>query len=237
MNAASSTKRDGAAAAKGGRRPAHPACLFMLLLAAGCAGVGTAVKVPPGADAATHARAGAALLDGGRYDEAVAEFTASLSKDPGQPAVHVNRALAYQGKNEADKALADADRAIELDPSSDAAYDARGYLHYRQGRLEPALADLDKALRLNFMNQGAYNHRGLVHRAMGEHGQAIRDFNKAVDIDPSFYKAYANLAETLEKSGRSREAASAWENFVRSAPPSEEKSIEKARGRIKALRE
>src|SRR5690242_6104677 len=52
------------------------------------------LKLRPGA-AEIHSNLGAALVRAVRYEEAIAEYKQALAKDPGNPPVRLNLALAY----------------------------------------------------------------------------------------------------------------------------------------------
>jgi tetratricopeptide (TPR) repeat protein len=86
----------------------------------------------------------------GRYDEAIADYEAALTRQPGNAGAYLNRGLAYSGEGRYDLAKADFDHALTLG-TADAhlAYFDRGAAQEKSGNLKAAYLDYRQALAIN----------------------------------------------------------------------------------------
>ena len=96
-----------------------------------------------------------------QYDQAIADFSAVIRRDPKDSAdelvvssAYFNRALAWNAKGDYDRAIADYDEAIRRDPKDPAAYNNRAWLwatcpdaRFRDGAL--AIASATRACELS----------------------------------------------------------------------------------------
>src|SRR5262249_44524466 len=73
-----------------------------------------ALRAPTPRPAADFNRRGEQLLNKGRLDKAIADFTEAIKLDGNLAAAYFNRALCFQGKNDLVTALADLDTALRL---------------------------------------------------------------------------------------------------------------------------
>lgn len=110
----------------------------------------------PGLDAAGRAAAhfgrGEVHSLSGRYEEAIADFTAALAAetDPKvRAAAHFSRAEALARRRQEDAAIADYTESLKLEPDALGVHYARGSLYRRLGRKDEALADFDAELKKN----------------------------------------------------------------------------------------
>lgn len=83
-----------------------------------------------------------------RYNDAVADMTAAIQLDPGNPELHVLRGQMYLLLYEWDSVLSDYNKAIELDPNYADAYFYRGVLFYTRDDLTSARPDFEQYLKL-----------------------------------------------------------------------------------------
>jgi tetratricopeptide (TPR) repeat protein len=94
-------------------------------------------------------RKGNYRLEDKRYEEAVAEFSGALGKNPDHVGAHHGLAVTYLQMGRFDEAIAEFSAAIDLDPDFAIAYADRGVVYDQMGEHEEALADYRKALDLD----------------------------------------------------------------------------------------
>ena len=137
---------------------------------------------------------GIALLAHQQYDGAIADFSESLKRKPGQAGVLNNRGQARYLKSDYAAAVADLNAAIELDPEHFVAMNNRALCYIAVDQFDDALADLNAAIQLNKEYPEALNNRGVVHSRKGNYQAAIVDFSTALKIDEKYINAYGNRA-------------------------------------------
>jgi len=96
------------------------------------------------------------------YKEALADFDATLQRNPKYAQAYINRGNCYRKQAMHEEARQDYGRAIELDAKNSKAYNNRGALHLKDGRFEEALADFERALVLEPHSEVAVNNRDLA---------------------------------------------------------------------------
>jgi tetratricopeptide (TPR) repeat protein len=154
--------------------------------------LGQRVQADPSAEN-FHLR-GIALLAHQKFDGAIADFSESLKRKPGQAGVLNNRGQARYLKNDYAASVADLNAAIELDPGHFVALNNRALCYIAVEQFDDALPDLNAALQLNREYPEALNNRGVVHSRKGNYEAAIVDFSAALKIDEKYTDAYGNRA-------------------------------------------
>lgn len=120
-----------------------------------------------------------ALVDAGRYNEAVIEYSRAISLLPKNPRPYLGRGYAYEKLREYDKAIADYTKAVELAPTDPQVYFMRGLLYDLVGSPQQAIEDYSMSFRLNPSNADALYHRGLNKERLGDSQGALADFREA----------------------------------------------------------
>jgi len=111
-------------------------------------------KVPPAKPAAApipaekHNLAGRALMQAGRYMEAIAEFNEAIRNSPDFALAYNARGYAWYLLRKYDAAIADLDAAIRINPSYANAYEIRAWVKRAEGDLTASAADLRRAHEL-----------------------------------------------------------------------------------------
>jgi tetratricopeptide (TPR) repeat protein len=149
-----------------------------------------------------------AQLEGGRYGEAIYNYTTAMRKGEDNAEVRGNRGWArYQLGNYAG-ALADYDKAIRQHPEHIDNLNERGLVHLALRDHQPALTDLDKAAQLNKNNHVVLTNRGIVHSALGNFDKAGQDLDRAIELDASYTLAHLEKAWLLVYTDRPSDALS-----------------------------
>lgn len=187
--------------------------------------------LPLSSDVARRVQDGRSALQRGRYDQAIAHFTAALNMRPEKQiaaVIYDDRAAARLHREDAAGALADANEAIRLNARMASSYSKRGLVYRRQGNRKKAIAEFDTALRLNPDRPYAYNNRGLIYSDMRASDAAIRDFTAAVRVDPNYANAYHNRAVEYTKLGKYDKALADYNEAIRRDPQVQNSHINRA---------
>ncbi|WP_298924888.1 tetratricopeptide repeat protein [uncultured Ramlibacter sp.] len=145
---------------------------------------------------------GAALLEGGRFHEALAFFREALQREPGSVAARLAMAQACAGTGDALTAAAWLGDACRLAPHDPQPWQLLGELQLgRQLYLQalPAYAHLYGALgqrdRATLLHYGfCLEHAGALH-------ECVQRYREAVALEPEFFEAHVDLAGVLWRIG------------------------------------
>ncbi|HEY2942485.1 MAG TPA: tetratricopeptide repeat protein [Vicinamibacteria bacterium] len=163
--------------------------------------------------------------------KALAALDRGLQVDPGSASLHRARGLMLQQTGDPAGARAELERARDLDPA-----DARLRLMlsavYRDaGDLPRAVAEVRASVRLAPASADGWNALGLLLAANRKDAEAETAFRSALKARPDDPDALFNLAETLQRSKRAKEAADLLERLVARVPsfPGAAEALERAR--------
>jgi protein O-mannosyl-transferase len=149
---------------------------------------------------------GNALLDEGKYEEAVDRYNNALRIIPSYVLSYNNRGNAYTKLGQYQLAMNDCNEAIRLNPDDFLGYFNRGNVYKKIGQYQHALEDYNKAIRLNPDNSTIYFNRGNTYISLGQYQTAIEDFNKVILLNPASFDTYNNRAFIYVKLGQYQQA-------------------------------
>jgi tetratricopeptide (TPR) repeat protein len=161
---------------------------------------------------------GIQLFEQGKFDEAMAQFEAAVSKQPDYLEGHVSMAVILIEKGRLDEAIPRLERALALDPKCWFAHANLGLVRQRQGRPLEAIGHLRKAVELQPKHLIA---RTNLARALAEAGQldeAAVHFRAAVQLAPKDAAGRANLGNVLLEKGLVDEAVQQYEKALEIDP-------------------
>ena len=92
-----------------------------------------------------HLRKGDSYADGGKLNEAIAEYTKAIELKPNFVEAYNNRASVYTEMGEYEKAVADCDKILELGLNSPWVHYHRGMAHLEMGNYKLAIDDFTMA--------------------------------------------------------------------------------------------
>jgi tetratricopeptide (TPR) repeat protein/tRNA A-37 threonylcarbamoyl transferase component Bud32 len=127
---------------------------------------------------------GLALQGLGRFDQAIAEHTLALQRNPRRAETWNNRGTARAAAKDFDGAEEDLERALQLRPLYADAFNNLGTVRLLRGRFEEALTDYDAALGIDPSYEEAYLNRAKARRLKGDVAGARADVRKALDVAP-----------------------------------------------------
>lgn len=139
-----------------------------------------------------YTRLGAAQVEAGKLDDALASFNESLKQDARQVAALARRAFVLILKKDYDGALKDAEEALRLDPTHVPALYTRGLIFGLKGDRARLLEDLTEVINRDpelASYLGAFENRAKVYRSQGKADLA--------DADEARLKEFAALTREL----------------------------------------
>jgi tetratricopeptide (TPR) repeat protein len=161
------------------------------------------------------------LRDNKAYQEAFALLSEALQKNPKQPDLLYDRAMAAEKLDRLDVLESDLRNVIELKPDSAHAYNALGYtLADRNQRLDEAQQLIERALKMAPEDPFILDSMGWIKYRRGEIAESLRYLKRAYAERPDPEIA-AHLGEVLWVSGSRNEAEGVWRGSLEEHPENE----------------
>ncbi|MBI5694184.1 MAG: tetratricopeptide repeat protein [Nitrospirae bacterium] len=160
-------------------------------------------------NARAHVNFATALLDAGRYQEAVDEFSRALAMEPDDERAykaHNNLGTCYLAMGRPDMAGAEFAEAVRLKPACAECRMNLGKVYYREGRYGEAARELAEAVRLGPGFAEARYMLAMSLRGLGRRAEALREMEAAVDAAPAGFETTYNLAVLYAENGMLDEA-------------------------------
>ncbi|MBS0266162.1 MAG: tetratricopeptide repeat protein [Planctomycetes bacterium] len=149
---------------------------------------------------------GAIRFGRGEYDEAVADFSATLEEDADTVPALTMRGCCYDAQGQHDKAQADFDAAIRLSPNDLHLYEVRIQNALHRHDFTQAFADCEQVFQLAPTDPGRLTMRSEIYDAQGDLQKALDDCNDALCENPRSSRAYCLRARLWQKRGHTRHA-------------------------------
>jgi tetratricopeptide (TPR) repeat protein len=163
------------------------------------------VRKAPG-DPWVHYELGNLLRDGGRRQDAVREYRATLALDPRHAAALTNLGVVLQEDGQVDAAVPLYRAAISAEPDFvPAQFNLANALRAR-GDVVSATRHYEEAIRLEPGLAAARNNLGEILASQGRLDAAIAQFREAARLNPESAMAHGNLGAALGATGRLDEA-------------------------------
>lgn len=168
---------------------------------------------------------GAELAARRSYDEAITAYHNSLRAQPGQYSAHYNLGNTCARLGRYDKAVEHFQRTLELAPDHIEARINAGSVLTRQGRYDEAITLLRKALELlgrfeseQHLAASAQMHLGSAYAGSAAWQKAAACFRDALKLRPDYYRAHYNLAQVLQRLGRTDRAIDHYRRTLQANP-------------------
>lgn len=175
-----------------------------------------AVEVQPGSFIAQD-NLGGALLNDGRYDEAMQHFRAAVSINGTDPMSRLNIAADEQRHGHLPEAVEEFNQLVltTRDPRYRAtAFSDMGYAYLNLGDLEKAKQSFGAAVSLRPRTLRAWVGLGMVAQKSGSPGAAVAAYSQALKIQ-QWDLGYFLLGRALQQSGKNAEAQAAMDEARR----------------------
>ena len=165
-----------------------------------------------------HARArfvaGNAAFEAGRFEQAEAEFLASLQALPGRPSTLVNLAATRLRLGRPAEALAPLQEALAAQPGDGQAWHHRAVALAELHRHAEALEAFDQALAAGTVNAAVHHRRGLSLVALERPAEAAQAWEQALGCDDRFLPAWVDLGSLLRDLGQRERALQCLERAL-----------------------
>ena len=156
-----------------------------------------------------HNTRGLALMEIGRYHDAIADFGFVIAHEPQVAGYYDNRQNAYRQSGMLEEALKDANTAINLAPEYSFVFRGRANVYKDMGEYNLAIQDFDHAINLSPEDGGLFVDRGTIFRSQSKFDQAIADFSHALELDDKKWTAaYKERGLTYKQIGKTKNALS-----------------------------
>jgi Flp pilus assembly protein TadD len=142
-----------------------------------------------------------ALMDTGRYDEAVAGYRAILDKLPALTTVHIQIGHAHRARKDYAAAIAAYNEVPEDDPAAEGARVAVAMTEAERGDLDAADRLLTTLCDDPHASPEAMFSLGEIRRAKGDTGQAAAWYRKAAETDPAWPRPLVRLGRLSLEQG------------------------------------
>ena len=137
-----------------------------------------------GADAADLVTSGNILLNGRKFDDAIANFTKAISTDPKNVIAFADRGIAYFYKKDAAAAEKDFAAAEAIDPKNSVLLRGRAMMAAQNGDTLGAIQLYSKSLESEPGNSFALLHRALAYLTNEQDELALKDISQILSSDP-----------------------------------------------------
>lgn len=171
-----------------------------------------ALKIDPNYTLA-HNNLGIALAGQGKYEEAIGHYAEVLRLNPEYANAHYNMGVAFGRQGKYGEAATHYSEALKLNPNIAGAHFNLGNILAMSGKIEEASAHFREALRLEPRNptfQNTYiavlNNLASTFVAGGEYDKAISTYTKLIELHPSDYTAYYNIARICSIQNKKEES-------------------------------
>ena len=170
-----------------------------------------------------HNTRGLALLEVGRYRDAIDDFSFVIAHEPQVAGYYDNRQNAYRQSGMLEEALKDANRAIALAPEYSFVFRGRASVYNSMGKYDLAVQDYDQAIKMAADDGGLFIDRGKILRSQSKFDQAITDFSHALELDNQKWMAgYRERGLTYMQMGNQQSALGDLTTYNRLAPGDQE---------------
>lgn len=161
---------------------------------------------------------GAALVDKGKYDEAILHFAEALRINPKKTDARNNLAnmLFLQGKP--DEAIFHYNEILKTNPQETDARNNLANVLFSQGKPDEAISHYNEILKINSEYADVHHNLADVLSSQGRLKEAVLHYRKALRIDPEYEKVHYKLGNVLLKQGKIKEAMEHFAEAIRISP-------------------
>jgi tetratricopeptide (TPR) repeat protein len=164
-----------------------------------------------------HQKLGTALMQAGRFEEAVPALRRAIQLNP-DSATHNSLGTALMQVGRPEEATASFQRAIELQPDNPLAQGNLGLALLGTGRAREAVAPLQRVASLQSDAPDAHRNLGVALMRSGQVDAAVESLQRAVQLQPGHADAHNALGEVLIQAARPRDAVASLKRALELKP-------------------
>ena len=135
------------------------------------------------------------------FDEALADFSIALRRNPMNDFTRIQRGVCYMEMGMNNKALAQFNEVLDRDSTNTRALFQRALLMMNDKKPFSAIQDLDRVIEISPFNTSAIFNRAIAKSQLEDHAGAIDDYNLILETNDENILAYYNRAGAKDKSG------------------------------------
>jgi tetratricopeptide (TPR) repeat protein len=161
---------------------------------------------------------GNALVDKGKYDEAVLHFTEAIRINPQKTDARNNLASVLFLQGNADEAIIYYNEILNTHPQETDTRNNLANVLFSQGKPNEAIFHYNKILQTNSEYADVHCNLAYVLSTQGRFEEAELHYREALRIDPKYLKAHYNLGNILINQGKIKEAVAHFAEAIRISP-------------------
>jgi len=166
----------------------------------------------------TENNLGAAFLEKGQYDQAIAHHERAIALRPDYAPAYNNLGAVLRAAGRLDDAVARYQQALAIRPDfASASYNLANAL-LEQGKAGDSVESFRRSLESNPKSVEAHNNLGIALANRGDAAGAIAEFRAALAIDDRSVNAHRNLGNMLVDSGQRADGIAHLERAAQLAP-------------------
>ena len=163
---------------------------------------------------AAHFGLGSALLDAGRFEEAMAHYEKASEIRPDNAMARHALATTAVRLGRHDEAVAHYRKLLELEPNDASTHRTLADLLAGRGRFEEAVVHYREALRIQPDDAMVCNNLGAALVLLGRLDEALVEYQRALKLSPDYARVYCNMGDLSVKRGRFAEALRDYQQAV-----------------------
>jgi protein O-mannosyl-transferase len=161
-----------------------------------------------------HYHFGMAMVDQGRFDDAVEQYEKAKQIAPNDAKVHNNLGYALAKTGRIDDAIVEYNRSLAINPNLVTAHANLGVALRKKGRIDEAVSHFNAALKVDPDYAMAHNNLGAMLQEQGKLAQAILHYQKAVELQPNYDAARRNLDLAIRQLYHTPESLVRWREWI-----------------------
>jgi tetratricopeptide (TPR) repeat protein len=161
---------------------------------------------------------GVALIELGRYQEAIEACREGMRLDPDDGYALYNLGKAYFELGRRQQAVKVFKQTIRLEPDHAPGHLGLGVAYNTLGRHREAVGPLKQAIRLQPELAEAHGALGVAYVSIGRRQQAVKAFKQAIRIKPDYPQTHLNLGATYSSLGHLKQAVDHYKEALRLKP-------------------
>ena len=175
----------------------------------------------------------------GKFDEAIVELRAAITREPRSARAHSGLGLALRAQRNLPESTAAYQEAIRLDPDLIDAHNGLAVTLANQGNLNDAVAEFREIIRVDPDSAIGYYNLAYALADLDRDVESAAALREVVRINPNHYNARFNLGELFRLEGKYDESVKQFREYLRLAPeaPQNRRNIERAKGYIQKFGE